>query len=175
MKIEHYPYFTLNERPCLVKKIKFTAMLVSFIALAVISGNIAFAEDDPKVAKMIELCNEQQIANSCFKMGERYRVLEQDNAKALSYFLKGCDAGHMTACTHAGILTQMSDKQYSKAWKEAAKLFQKACDAGEDPACFNLGSLKYKEGRASSARKYYKLACDMKNGPACANLKKLEK
>ncbi|MGV7219910.1 MAG: tetratricopeptide repeat protein [Nitrospinales bacterium] len=158
-----------------MKKIKFFTIFISLIALAVIPGSIAFAEKDPETAQMIKLCNEQQIANSCFKMGERYRLLEGDNATALSYFLKGCDAGHMTACTHAGILTQMSDKQYSKAWKEAAKLYQKACDAGEDPACFNMGTLKYKEGRASAARKYYKLACDMNNGPACSNLKKLQK
>jgi TPR repeat protein len=158
-----------------VKKYKFIAIFISLIALAVIQGNVAFAEKDPEIAKLIELCNEKQIATACFKMGERYRILEGDNSTALSYFLKACDRDHMTACTHAGILTQMSDGQYSKAWKDATKLYQKACDAGEDPACFNMGNLKYKEGRASSARKYFKLACDMKNGPACANLKKLKK
>jgi TPR repeat protein len=158
-----------------VKKIKYFAIFISLIALAAIPGNFAFAEEDPQIAKLIELCDKEKNSTACFKMGERYRILERDNATALTYFLKGCDGDHMTACTHAGILTQMSDKQYSKAWKDAAKLYQKACDAGEDPACFNMGNLKYREGRASSARKYYKLACDMKNAPACANLRKLEK
>ena len=158
-----------------MKKIKFTAIFISLIALAAFSGNIVFAQEDPETAALIKLCDEDKNTMACFDMGERYRLLEQDNATALTYFIKGCDGDHMVACTHAGILTQMSDKQYSKAWKEAAKFYQKACDAGEDPACFNMGNLKYKEGRASSARKYFKLACDMKNGPACANLKELEK
>jgi len=158
-----------------VKKIKFTSIFISLIALAIIQVNFASAQEDPMILKLIELCDNEKNSVACFKMGERYRILERDNTTALSYFLKGCDAGHMTACTHGGILTQMTDKQYSKAWKDAAKLYQKACDAGEDPACFNMGTLKYREGRASSARKYYKLACDMKNAPACANLKKLQK
>ena len=69
----------------------------------------------------------------------------------------------------------MSGKQYSPEWKKAVKLFQKACDAGEDGACFNIGSLKYKEGRASAAKKYYKQACDMGNQSGCTNLKGLQK
>lgn len=157
-----------------MKIFKLTSIFVLPIALLAISGNLALAQEDPMVVKLKTLCEEGN-STACFKMGERFRILERDNNAALSYYLKGCGAGHMTACTHAGILTQMTDKQYSPAWKKAAKLYQKACDAGEDPACFNMGLLKYKEGRASSARKYFKLACDMKNGPACHNLKKLQK
>lgn len=157
-----------------MKIFKLTSVFVLSIALLAISGSLALAQEDPMIVKLKALCEEGN-STACFKMGERNRILENDNNAALSYFLKGCDAGHMTACTHAGILTQMTDKQYSPAWKKAAKLYQKACDAGEDPACFNMGLLKYKEGRASSARKYFKLACDMKNGPACHNLKKLQK
>lgn len=144
------------------------------IVLFAFSANLAFAQEDPNVEKLKNLCEEGN-STACFEMGERYRTLERDNKTALGYFIKGCDAGHMTACTHGGILTQLTDKQYSAAWNTAAKMYQKACDAGEDQACFNLGSLKYKEGRASSARKYFKQACDMKNQIACQNLKKLDK
>lgn len=144
------------------------------IILFVFAANPAFAQEDPAIVKMKNMCEEGN-STACFEMGERYRTLERDNNTAREYFIKGCDAGHMTACTHGGILTQMTDKQYSPAWKRAAKMFQKACDAGEDQACFNLGTLKYKEGRASSARKYFKIACDMKNQVACRNLKKLQK
>jgi len=157
-----------------VKNFKITFNIVSLLALIAISASAALAQEDPKVVKLIAMCEEGN-STACYKMGERYRVLERDNETAISYFIKGCDAGHMTACTHAGILIQMADKQYSAAWKKAAKLYQKACDAGEDPACYNMGTLKYREGRASAARKYFKIACDMKNAPACNWLKKLNK
>ena len=161
------------ERARPVNNFKLTAILVFSIALLGVSGNVALAQEDPEAGALKALCDDEGNSVACFKTGERYRILERDNNSALPYLLKGCDAGHMVACTHAGILTQITDKQYSPAWKKAAKLFQKACDAGEDPACFNLGSLKYREGRASAARKYFKMACDMKNAVACDNLKKL--
>ncbi|NIQ02856.1 MAG: hypothetical protein GWM98_22905, partial [Nitrospinaceae bacterium] len=62
---------------------------------------------------------------------------------------------------------------YSPQWKKAAKLFKKGCDVGSDKACFNLGSLKYREGRQSSAIKYYKKACDLGNQVGCQNHQEL--
>jgi len=169
-----WSFFLPHERTDIVKSFSLTLNSVLLILLFVFSANLAFAQEDPKVVKMKSLCEEGN-STACFELGERYRTLERDNNIALQYFIKGCDAGHMIACTHGGILTQMTDKQYSPAWKRAAKMYQKACDAEESQACFNMGLLKYKEGRASSARKYFKIACDMKNQVACQNLKNLQK
>lgn len=149
-----------------------TGAIMMSIVIFICSG-ITFAEDTPQEAKEKQLCEEGN-STACFKVGERFRTVELDNKSALPYFQKGCDGGHMTACTHAGILTQMKGKQYSPQWKEAVKLFQKACDAKEDRACFNLGSLKYKEGRQKAAIKYFTLACDMGNRLACDNKARLE-
>ncbi len=142
--------------------------MMVFVSLMVAS---AWAQED----KLLKMCEEENNSVACFKIGDQKRVLDRDNKAALKYYLKACDGGHMTACNFAGIFTQMKGKQYSKQWKEAFKLYEKACNAGEDGACFNIGSLKYKEGRAKSAKKYYKIACDMKNEVACNNLKKLER
>lgn len=106
-------------------------------------------------------------------MGERYRVVEQDNKTALEFFRKACNADYMTGCTHGGILLFMSGKHSSAQWKEAKKMFQKACDAGEDPSCYNLGTLSYKEGRQKRAIKYYKKACKMGNQGGCVREKRL--
>ncbi len=146
------------------------------IAAFLFSGlvNPAWAEDDPIVVKLKELC-EQGNGDACFRIGERYRTVELDNKTAKDYHMKACDGGHITGCTHAGILIQMTGQQYSKQWKQAAKLFQKGCDVKSDKACFNLGRLKYKEGRQKAAIKYWTLSCDYGNEIACQNVKKLKK
>ncbi|MFQ5482998.1 MAG: tetratricopeptide repeat protein [Nitrospinaceae bacterium] len=135
-----------------------------------LGGNAAAQTDE----QMNGLC-EKGNSLACFKVAEKFRTLDRDNKKALEYYLKSCDGGWITACNNAGILTQMQGQQYSKYWKKAAKLFQKGCEADESNACFNLGNLKYREGRASTARKYFKMACDLGNQGGCNNLDNLSK
>ncbi len=136
-----------------------------------ILGNIpAWAEED----KMLTLC-ESGNSTACFKRGQQFLTLERDKKKAIEVFRKACASDHMTACTWGGALIQNTGTQYSKQWKEAAKMFNKACDAGEDASCFNLGALKYKEGRKSSAIKYFQKACDLDNIVGCDNVKWLNK
>ncbi len=148
------------------------AMAAAFFLMFPVNG--VWAEDDPRVAKLKSLCEEGN-GNACYEMGERYRTVELDNKTAKEYHLKACDGGHITGCTHAGILIQMTGQQYSKQWKQAAKLFQKGCDVKSDKACFNLGRLKYKEGRQKAAIKYWTLSCDYGNQIACDNVQKLKK
>ena len=145
-------------------------MLIVLILGLAASGNTVWAE----AKSMKGLCDEGN-STACFKVGQEYLSLERDTKSALGYFVKACDGGHMTGCTFGGNLMQNTGKQYSPEWKKAAKMFQKACDAGEDSSCFNLGSLKYKEGRASRAKKYYQQACDMGNPQGCENVKWLSK
>ncbi len=120
------------------------------------------------------LCNEGD-STACFKVGREFMSLDRDNKSALVYFVKACDGGHMEGCTFGGNLMHNTGKHHSPEWEKAAKMFQKACDAGVNESCFNLGSLEYKEGRASKAKKYYQQACDMGNQPGCDNLKWLSK
>ena len=120
------------------------------------------------------LCTEGN-STACFKMGERYRVVERDNKTALKFYEKACNAGYMTGCTNGGILLAMKGTPYSKDFKQARKMFDKSCEAGEDPACYNLGTLNYKEGRQKKAIKYYKKACDMGNQGGCAKEKRLKR
>ena len=155
-----------------MKKILNISLLI--IALTFISVNIGWAEEDPNVVKLKALCEEGN-GTACFKVAERYRTVELDNKSSIPYHIKACDAGYITGCTHAGILIQMTGKQYSPEWKKAAKLFAKGCDVDSDKACFNLGRLKYKEGRQSAAKKYWKKACDLGNGIACSNYKRISR
>ncbi len=134
------------------------------------TGNAVQAEED----KLLDSCNNGNSA-ACFERGRKYVTLDKDNNKAIELFRKSCAADYMTACLWGGNLIQNTGKQYSPQWKEASEMFKKACAAGEDGACFNLGSLYYKEGRASKAKKIYQKACDMGNQPACGNVKWLSK
>jgi hypothetical protein len=123
---------------------------------------------------LLDLCNNGN-SSACFERGKKYVTLDRDNKKAIVLFRKACGVDHMTACLWGGNLIQKTGTQYSPQWKEASKMFQKACDAGEDGGCFNLGSLYYKEGRASKAKKLFKKACDLGNQAGCDNVKWLSK
>ena len=133
-------------------------------------GTDVWAEED----KMLDLCNNGN-SSACFERGKKYVTLDRDNKKAIPLFRRGCAADHMTACLWGGNLIQNTGKQYSPQWKEASKMFKKACDAGEGRACSNLGTLYWKEGRASKAKKMYKKACDKGNLIGCDNFKEISK
>ena len=146
-----------------------------WIAGLVLGCFLAFSADvQAEEDKLLDSCNKGNSA-SCFERGKKYVTLDKDTKKAIPLFRKSCAADYMTACLWGGNLIQNTGKQYSPQWKEAAKMFKKACEADEDAGCFNLGSLYYKEGRASKAKKLYKKACDMGNQPGCDNVKWLSK
>jgi uncharacterized protein len=150
-------------------------IIFTLFAVAVfIQAPGVWAEEDELTQKTRALC-EQGNSTACFKMGERYRIVEQDKKTALTFYVKACDAGYMTGCTNGGILLIMKGNPYSKEFKQARKMFTKACDAGEDPSCFNMGSLNYKEGRQKKALQYYLKACDMGNNAGCAKHKRLSR
>ena len=132
----------------------------------------AWAEDDKVTSLTRSACKDGNSA-ACFKMGERYRVIERDNKTAAGFYRRACEANYMTGCTYGGNLLFMAGSHGSAKWKEAKKMYQKACDADEDAACYMFGNITYKEGRQSKAIKYYKQACKMGNQGGCAKAKKL--
>ena len=146
-------------------RVIFVALSLGFFA----PGALAQEEEE-----MEALCKKGN-STACFKLGERYRILDKDNKKALKYYVIACDAGYKTGCTNGGMLLAMKGTPYSKEFKQARKMFDKSCEAGEDPACFNLVTLNYKEGRQSKAIKYYKKACGMGNQAGCAREKRLKR
>ncbi len=156
----------------MVKKIiLLTAVLTASIF---IQASAICAEEDELTQKKRALCEEGN-STACFQMGERYRIIEQDQKTALDFYIKACDAGYMTGCTNGGILLVVKGTPYSKEFKQARKMFIKSCEAGEDPSCFNLGSLYYKEGRQKKSLQYYLKACDMGNQMGCIKHKKLSR
>ena len=151
-----------------------------FILLPILAVSIfiqapgIWAEDDEMIKKQRALCAEGNSA-ACFQMGERYRIVDQDQKTALNFYIKACDADYITGCTNGGILLVMKGTAYSKEFKQAKKMFIKACEAGEDPSCFNMGSLYYKEGRQKRSLQYYLKACYMGNSMGCAKHKRLSR
>lgn len=155
-----------------MKKILILTLLT--VGTFFLCSNGVWAEDAPETKARKDAC-EGGNGMACYKIGERYRVVERDNKNSIVYHLKACDKDYITGCTHAGILIQMTGKQYSPQWKKAAKLYTKGCDAKSDKACFNLGQLKYREGRQSAAKKYWKISCDLGNQIACDNFKRVSR
>ena len=68
--------------------------LCLWVVLILVSANLDFAQADENEA-MEKLCQEGN-STACFKIGDNARTLDRDNKKALSYYLKACDGGHMT-------------------------------------------------------------------------------
>lgn len=153
-------------------KLLIAACVIS-VSLFALQSDAAWAEDDEEMTGLKKLCAEKNDS-ACFRIGEKYRILERDNKTALEYYLKACDTGHLDACTYAGILTAGKGRQYSPEWKKAAELFKLTCDQNQEMGCFNLGALKYKEGRQKAAIKYFKKACELGHQTACSNLHNLE-
>ena len=154
------------------KNIFSSLLILGFCAVFV---HLSWAADDATTALKRAACDDDGNSAACFAMGERYRVVEQDNKKAVEFFRKACNADYMTGCTHGGNLLFMAGTHSSAKWKEAKKMYQKACDAGEDPSCYMLGQINYKEGRQKKAIKYYKQACKMGNQGGCAREQRLKR
>ena len=98
-----------------------------FVALSVgIFASGAFAEKMQE-EQMEALCKKGN-STACFKIGERYRILDRDTKNALKYYLVACEEGYMTGCTNGGIILAMKGTPYSKDFKQARKMFDKACN-----------------------------------------------
>jgi TPR repeat protein len=116
---------------------------------------------------------------ACFRLGERYRILDQDEKAALPFLEKSCELAkendNTTGCSHAGILLMKRGAPYSEDFKKAAQHLEKACNGRNDRACYNMGTLKFKEGKQKAAIKYFDLACQYANKEGCARAEKLRK
>ena len=144
------------------------------LGLCIVSPPFSWADDDKLTAATRSACKDGNSV-ACFKMGERYRIIERDNKTAIGFYKKACEKDYMTGCTNGGILLFMSGAHGSSQWKNAKKMFQKACDAEEDTSCYNLGTMNFKEGRQKKALKLYQQACKMGNQNACAREKRLSR
>jgi TPR repeat protein len=153
---------------------KLLSLMALTIGIFFLCSNAVWAEDAPETKAMKDAC-EKGDGRACYKIGERYRTVELDNKNAVPYYEKACKDNYLAGCNAAGILTQLTGKQYSPQWKKAAKFFAIGCDVDDHVACSNLGQLKYKEGRQSAAKKYWKKSCDLGNQVACSNYERINR
>ena len=151
-------------------------IIIACLVVLVNAGTVLAQQRDSNSEGTLKmLCEEKKVSISCWKLGDRYRTLDRNIKKALSYYEKACEMGLMDGCSYAGVLLANRGTPYSKDFKKATKYFGLACDQKHDLACFNLGSIKYKEGRAKKAIKYYDIACELGHKGACARSTRLKK
>jgi|TARA_B110000438_G_C15782308_1_gene636851 TPR repeat protein len=152
----------------------FIFSILLFLTLVSDNSSLADPVDMDTIETLTLLCN-KDVTHSCYKIGEKHRILDKDEKKALPFYEKACLGGHFTACSHAGIVLMKRGTPYSKEFKQATKYFQMACEKKHDKACFNLGSIKYKEGRQKKAIKWFDVSCELGNFFGCNKSKKLKK
>ncbi|MDR1461347.1 MAG: sel1 repeat family protein [Campylobacteraceae bacterium] len=109
-------------------------------------------------------------AISCYNAGYLYdkgsKYIEKDEAKAIAYFKKGCDANHAQSCQYLGDLdiNGTDDLIY----------IQKACDHNNAKACFTLGQMSKNSNESSNeTASYFKKSCENGNTKSCFELASL--
>ena len=86
-----------------MKKVKWSILVLILFWF----GGITQVQGEMESFESLKPLCDKNIFHSCFKLGERFRVLDRDNKKALPYFEKACLGDHLTACSHAGLLLFM--------------------------------------------------------------------
>lgn len=108
------------------------------VVLALLGGVVAvsFLEVAWYHARALDGCA-QRDAEACFDVGTDYDlgvIGEEDDAKALPYYLRGCELGHGESCLRVS-------QAYRWGWGTTAdpikgKTFrERACALGDEPAC----------------------------------------
>jgi TPR repeat protein len=69
--------------------------------------------------------------------------VEQNTARAVRLFEKGCDGGNALGCANLGFMySKGNGVEQNKS--RAVQLYGKACDGGDAGSCFKLGVMYFK-------------------------------
>jgi hypothetical protein len=124
-------------------------------------------------------CAQKHDGEACWNIARLYKSgvdYKKDEAKALSYFERACDAEepHAKACFESGYAHATAALGATKDKSKAAKRYRRACTAGSMVACNNLGVLTGKgdgvDKDVAQSAELYQRACDGAYALACNNL-----
>lgn len=107
-------------------------------------------------------------AYGCTLLGQFHETgvgVEQDAARAASYFQRGCEGGDATGCTWLGDLYD-TGSGVPRDPQRARSLYERGCNANEGMACEKLGDLIEAQDPAKALNLYLR-GCDDSAAGAC--------
>ncbi len=112
---------------------------------------------------------------SCHNMGLMYDYgdgVDEDDEKALGFYLKACDKDYAPSCSRAALLYE-EGKGIEEDMNKAFRLYSQACGGGDGFGCHNAAvyySKKETEAMKNVAIGLYSKACDEGYAPSCIYL-----
>ena len=152
----------------------FTMKTIFYIISIILITNLGASVADEKKKQFEEDCNNGKTI-SCYNMGLMYDYgdgVDEDDEKALDFYIKACDKNYYTGCTKAALIYEES-KTVKENKKEALKLYTKACGGGDGFACHYV-ALDYSKRKTKAMKNIsiglYTQACENGYAPSCIYL-----
>lgn len=148
-------------------------ILFYLLTITLITALNASTADERK-ASFEEACDEGNTL-SCYNMGVMYDRgdgIEEDDVKALDFYIKACDKDYLQSCSRAAVLYE-EGKGIKEDMNKAFGLYSKACGGGDGFACHNVAiyySKKESQAMKDIAIDIYDKACDAGYAPSCIYL-----
>lgn len=145
--------------------------LFYLIFITLITNLSASATDEQKKS-FEKTCNEGNTI-SCYNMGLMYDygdgTTEENDEKALGFYIKACDKNFYESCSKAAFLYE-EGKGIKQDMKKAFNLYSKACGGEDAFACHNI-AVYYSKNDNEALRKlsinFYDKACDAGYAESC--------
>ncbi|PCH63407.1 MAG: hypothetical protein COC09_05985 [Gammaproteobacteria bacterium] len=123
---------------------------------------------------------ESKNAETCAGVAYAYEYgtasVSRNTSKAVTFYKKACDLGHVNSCFSAGNMYHDPDNPQQNL-TQAVIYFQKACDGQDKSGCYFL-AYSYENGRGltkdtNKAFQYYQKSCELGSTYGCEAQKKI--
>jgi len=152
--------------------------ILFYIISIILITNLSASATKEQKKSFEKTCNEGNPI-SCYNMGIMYDYgdgnIEENDEKALGFYLKACDKNYYEGCSKAAVLYE-EGKNVKQNMKEALKLYSIACGAEDGFACHNVAvyySKNDNEVLKKLALNFYDNACNYGYGKSCIYLGRL--
>ena len=123
---------------------------------------------------------ESKNAETCAGVAYAYEYgtasVSRNTSKAVTFYKKACDLGHVNSCFSAGNMYHDPDNPQQNL-TQAVIYFQKACDGQDKSGCYFL-AYSYENGRGltkdtNKAFQHYQKSCELGSTYGCEAQKKI--
>ncbi len=151
--------------------------IIIYIISIILITNLSASATDEQRKSFEKDCNDGKTI-SCYNMGLMYEHgdgVDNNDEKALDFYIKACDKNYFKSCTKAALIYEES-KTVKEDMNKALHLYSKACGGEDGFGCHNVAI--YYGKRKTQAMKnisigFYNQACDNGYAPSCIYLGRL--
>ena len=153
----------------------FIMKIVFYIIYIILITDLSASTTDEKKKLFEEACNDGKTI-SCYNLGLMYNYgdgsIDEDDEKALGYYIKACNKNYFESCSRAAVLYE-EGKNIKEDMNEAFKLYSKACGGEDAFGCHNV-AIYYGERKTEVMKNisigFYNKACNGGYAPSCIYL-----